>query len=111
MRVDEDMKVTVLQQVRNFFVGGIHQLVCKWDACLSDCGDILMSSSPLPTRIPKQFSFGKVPHASCINIIKANIKIYGISNHEANPSLFNGCRTYCHCQTFIQSGEKQRINI
>lgn len=39
---DEDMKVTVLQEVlrqaMNFFVGGIHQLVCKWDACLSQCG-------------------------------------------------------------------------
>jgi len=39
---DEDMKVTVLQEVlqqaRNLFVGGLYQLVCKWDACLSDCG-------------------------------------------------------------------------
>jgi len=36
---------------------------------------------------------------------------YGISDHEANLSLSNGCRTWSHCQSFTYNGEKQRINI
>jgi hypothetical protein len=51
-----------------------------------------MGSAPLPTRIPKQFSFGKVPQALCINTIY---------DHKANPSLSNGCRTWSQCQTFM----------
>jgi hypothetical protein len=43
------------QQLKEFFIEEIHQLVCKWDACLKMLGGFLMASTLLLRSILEWF--------------------------------------------------------